>query len=77
MITIEMQPHGGVPRWVGESLGRTPFVVVRRGTITADAIPIGIRGRGRPRHVVRYADVQSCLKPRGHSAPSRLSPPSS
>lgn len=42
-----LDAHGGAPRWVGESLRRTPFAVVRRGTITADEIPIGVRGMER------------------------------
>lgn len=32
------------PEWVLESLRRAPLVVVRRGVITDDNIPVGIRG---------------------------------
>ena len=32
------------PVWVLESLERSPFVVVRRGSITDDNIPVGVRG---------------------------------
>ena len=35
------------PQWVAESLRRTPFVVVRRGTATDDDIPVGVRGAHR------------------------------
>jgi phosphoribosyl-dephospho-CoA transferase len=35
------------PPWVAESLRRTPFVVVRRGNVTDDDIPVGIRGAHR------------------------------
>jgi phosphoribosyl-dephospho-CoA transferase len=33
-----------LPDWVQESLQRAPFVVVRRGNLTDDEIPVGIRG---------------------------------
>lgn len=42
-----LDAHGAAPGWVGESLRRAPFVVVRRGTVTAQEIPVGVRGIGR------------------------------
>jgi len=36
-----------MPDWVEESLQQTPFVVVRRGEVTLQQIPIGIRGTQR------------------------------
>lgn len=42
-----LQAHSSVPAWVAESLGQTPFVVVRRGPVSAQEIPIGVRGAHR------------------------------
>ncbi len=39
--------HASVPEWVKDSLIATPFVVVRRGAVTAQGIPVGVRGRQR------------------------------
>jgi phosphoribosyl-dephospho-CoA transferase len=35
------------PKWVEESLRRSPFVVVRRGRATEQEIPVGVRGPER------------------------------
>jgi phosphoribosyl-dephospho-CoA transferase len=39
--------HASAPKWVGESLQRTPFVVVRRGLATEQTVPVGVRGADR------------------------------
>ena len=39
-----LQAHSSVPAWVAESLRQTPFVVVRRGPVSAQEISIGVRG---------------------------------
>jgi phosphoribosyl-dephospho-CoA transferase len=42
-----LQAHSSVPAWVAASLGQTPFVVVRRGPVSDQEIPIGVRGAHR------------------------------
>ena len=42
-----LQAHSSVPAWVAESLRQTPFVVVRRGPVSDEEIPIGVRGARR------------------------------
>ena len=42
-----LRAHGAAPAWVGESLRRAPFVVVRRAPVMARQIPVGVRGIGR------------------------------
>jgi phosphoribosyl-dephospho-CoA transferase len=42
-----LQAYSSVPAWVAESLRQTPFVVVRRGPVSAQEIPIGVRGAHR------------------------------
>ncbi len=39
--------HGSAPEWVEEDLRRRPFVVVRRGRVTEQEIPVGVRGAER------------------------------
>jgi phosphoribosyl-dephospho-CoA transferase len=39
--------HAPAPEWVEEDLLRSPFVVVRRGLATKQAIPVGVRGAQR------------------------------
>jgi phosphoribosyl-dephospho-CoA transferase len=39
--------HGSAPEWVEEVLRRSPFVVVRRGRVTDQEIPVGVRGPER------------------------------
>jgi len=36
-----------VPEWVGEHLRANPFAVVRRGPVTGEHVPIGVRGAER------------------------------
>ena len=42
-----LQGQSSVPAWVAESLRQTPFVVVRRGPVSEQEIPIGVRGAHR------------------------------
>jgi phosphoribosyl-dephospho-CoA transferase len=42
-----LQAHPSAPAWVAESLRHTPFVVVRRGPVSAQEIPVGVRGAHR------------------------------
>jgi phosphoribosyl-dephospho-CoA transferase len=42
-----LQAHSPVPAWVAESLRHTPFVVVRRGPVSEEEIPVGVRGAPR------------------------------
>jgi phosphoribosyl-dephospho-CoA transferase len=39
-----LQAYSSAPAWVAESLRQTPFVVVRRGPVSAQEISIGVRG---------------------------------
>jgi len=39
--------HAFAPEWVANALRRTPFVVVRRGPLIEQNIPVGVRGVGR------------------------------
>jgi phosphoribosyl-dephospho-CoA transferase len=42
-----LHAHSSVPPWVAESLRQTPFVVVRRGAVSGQEIPVGVRGAHR------------------------------
>ena len=42
-----LQAHSSVPAWVAASLRQSPFVVVRRGPVSDQEIPIGVRGAHR------------------------------
>src|SRR5271168_546714 len=42
-----LEAHSSAPAWVVESLRQTPFVVVRRGPVSDEEIPIGVRGAHR------------------------------
>jgi phosphoribosyl-dephospho-CoA transferase len=39
--------HASVPEWAAEVLQRVPFLVVRRGLVSGQAIPVGVRGTER------------------------------
>ena len=39
--------HASAPEWVEEYLRKSPFVVVRRGRLTDQEIPVGVRGAER------------------------------
>jgi phosphoribosyl-dephospho-CoA transferase len=39
--------HAPEPEWVAEVLQKSPFVVVRRGLVAEEQIPVGVRGRER------------------------------
>jgi phosphoribosyl-dephospho-CoA transferase len=57
------------PGWVGETLRRTPFVVVRRGPVSAQEIPVGVRGACRSE---RWAAVCHPSMVRGIMTPGQL-----
>ena len=42
-----LEANVSAPLWVAESLSAAPFVVVRRGLISPEGVPIGVRGEGR------------------------------
>jgi phosphoribosyl-dephospho-CoA transferase len=44
---IALTVHAPVPAWVGPALTRTRWVVVRRGYVRDDMIPVGVRGVAR------------------------------
>jgi phosphoribosyl-dephospho-CoA transferase len=39
--------HASAPEWAGEVLHRVPFLVVRRGLVSGQTIPVGVRGTER------------------------------
>ena len=39
--------HASAPEWAAEVLQRVPFIVVRRGLVSGQNIPIGVRGTER------------------------------
>jgi phosphoribosyl-dephospho-CoA transferase len=54
------------PNWVEESLRRSPFVVVRRGRVTEQEIPVGVRGPERSQRWATFCHpkvVKSVLTP--------------
>ncbi len=61
--------HAFAPEWVVESLQRAPFVVVRRGPVTEDAIPVGVRGVDRSQ---RWAAMCPLKRVKSILAPPQL-----
>lgn len=57
------------PEWVVDSLGGTPFVVVRRGLATGQMIPVGVRGVQRNQ---RWAAICSLKLVKNVLAPPQL-----
>ncbi len=54
------------PKWVEESLRRSPFVVVRHGRVTDQEIPVGVRGAERNQRWATFCHpkfVKSILTP--------------
>ena len=49
----------GVPAWVLPELQRTPVVVVRRGTVEQDRVPVGIRGLERSQRWAAYSPIDA------------------
>ena len=47
--------------WIEESLTKAPFVVVRRGEILGDKIPVGIRGDSRDKRHGAYLEEENIL----------------
>ena len=63
---IALAAEAPVPAWVEAALGRTPWVVVRRGRIQAGGIPVGVRGMTRLRRFAAWlavADIAERLSP--------------
>jgi phosphoribosyl-dephospho-CoA transferase len=50
---------GSVPAWVLSELRRTPVVVVRRGRIEQDRVPVGIRGEDRSRRWAAWCPLDA------------------
>lgn len=48
-------------KWIEESLIKAPFVVVRRGKMIDDKIPVGIRGDSRDKRYGTYLDKENIL----------------
>ncbi|MEX2573086.1 MAG: malonate decarboxylase holo-ACP synthase [Balneolaceae bacterium] len=58
--------NGPFPGWARESVIKTPFVVVRRSPVTADKIPIGIRGKFRSQRFAAHIhqnEVEEVISP--------------
>jgi phosphoribosyl-dephospho-CoA transferase len=51
LLEIDPEPflslHASVPEWAAEELQRAPFLVVRRGRVSEQTIPVGVRGPER------------------------------
>jgi len=61
--------HAPAPEWVEDDLLRSPFVVVRRGLATKQAIPVGVRGAQRNQ---RWATLCHPKSVRNILTPSQL-----
>jgi phosphoribosyl-dephospho-CoA transferase len=58
--------QASAPQWIEESLRKSPFVVVRRGLVTEQEIPIGVRGPERNQRWATFCDpklIKSILTP--------------
>jgi phosphoribosyl-dephospho-CoA transferase len=49
--------HASAPEWVAAGLRRVPFLVVRRGLATGDAIPVGVRGPERNQRWASFCEL--------------------
>ncbi len=82
---LRLTPHAeliadDLPDWVGPSLARAAFVVVRRAEIQGDLIPIGVRGTTRSERfpaLLHRRDVAATITPESlaHSSAPRRSLP--
>lgn len=55
-----------VPSWVGNSLDKAAWVVVRRGEITHGLVPAGVRGSSREQRYAAYVPINTiacCMSP--------------
>ena len=50
--------HASAPEWVAAGLRRVPFLVVRRGLATGDAIPVGVRGPERNQRWAAFCEPE-------------------
>ena len=63
---IALTVDASVPAWVERALRRTPWVVVRRGYVLDDMMPVGVRGLVRPERfaaVLAVAEIAERLSP--------------
>jgi phosphoribosyl-dephospho-CoA transferase len=63
---MAVMADGQAPPWVGLTLRRTPWVVVRRGYIQAGRIPVGVRGWTRAQRFAAWlavVDIAEQLSP--------------
>jgi phosphoribosyl-dephospho-CoA transferase len=63
-----LQANAAVPPWVGASARKTPYVVVRRGPVCEQSIPVGVRGSQRSERwagFCRADGVKRVLTPNG------------
>jgi phosphoribosyl-dephospho-CoA transferase len=63
---IALTVDASVPAWVERALRRTPWVVVRRGYMLDDMMPVGVRGLVRPERfaaVLAVAEIAEQLSP--------------
>ena len=63
---IALTADASVPAWVEPALGRTPWVVVRRGHVRDGMIPVGVRGLARQQRfaaVLAAAEIAEWLSP--------------
>ncbi len=51
-----------LPTWVGESLRRAPWVVVRRSHVCGDHIPVGVRGESRAQRFAAFTPARDMLE---------------
>lgn len=63
---IALTVDAPVPAWVGPALSRTPWVVVRRGTVRDGTMPVGVRGLARSQRfaaLLALAEMADRLSP--------------
>jgi phosphoribosyl-dephospho-CoA transferase len=64
---ITLWADGPVPSWVEPVLGRTPWVVVRRGYVREGMMPVGVRGLMRSQRFAAFvpvAEIADWLSPK-------------
>lgn len=58
-------PHAlgaDLPIWVNESLHRAPWIVVRRGQVARELIPVGVRGTSRGQRFASWVGAEEVLE---------------
>ena len=72
---LTLMADAPMPSWVERALRRSPWVVVRRGTIRDGMIPIGVRGRVRPERFAAFltvSEIANRLSPEDLAASPRF-----